>query len=64
LTLLRVLCGLIDHRGPGLILMIDESGEFEIMECERCRTVTVRDLLDEGHTLDDFEAVLDRWLDK
>ena len=40
---------------------MDESGEFEVIDCSICSTFIIRDLV-EGHQKEDYELVLDRWL--
>ena len=58
--LLRQLCSLIDHRGPGLDYLMDVTGSFVVSDCKRCGTVIIT-ALDKDVTKEDYEAVLDRW---
>jgi hypothetical protein len=58
--LLRSLCALIDHAGPGKDIAMD--GDFAVMTCHRCRTVNITAIDGVEHDQWEYEEVLGRWM--
>ena len=58
--LLRLLCSMINHRGPALDYAMDESGEWMIFDCRRCQTVVFKAMHNDVE-MKNYQVVLDRY---